>query len=77
MLGVLLAAALHLGAGHHGWFPHGVGFGGLYGGYPTEIVSGVTYEVLPSGQLIAVPTTSGIGSPIGVGVGAHILGLGF
>lgn len=65
LLGVLLTAALHLSS-PHGWFPHGIGFGSGYGygGYPTQVVSGVTYEVLPNGQLVAVPTaTASILSP--------------
>jgi hypothetical protein len=66
MIAVLLAAALHLGAGggHHGWFPHGIGYGPGFG-YPgvvtTEIVNGVTYEVLPSGQLVAVAQSNVVG----------------
>lgn len=63
MIALLLTAALHLAAGGHGhgFWPHGVSYGPGFG-YPgvvsTEIVNGVTYEVLPGGQLVAVASPS-------------------
>jgi hypothetical protein len=59
MLALLLALALHAPADHHWHGPWGPGgFGENVLGYPTQIVGGVTYQVLPNGQLVAVPVST-------------------